>query len=256
MAAADHDEYPGARAYVPPDADTGDTRHTGDASHASHLERLRAAAQHCLGCPLHADATQTVFGSGPTTARLVFVGEQPGDQEDRRGQPFVGPAGILLNRALRDAGIDREQTYVTNAVKHFKFTKDAAGSRRIHQTPDQREVVACRPWLAAELRTIDPDVIVALGATAGKSLVGNDFRVTRSRGVALPWPPPGMAAPDRRQILLVPTVHPSAVLRADNRDDAYAGLVADLQVAARALSELGTELGRELGREPLDDPGV
>jgi DNA polymerase len=242
LAESDHQEYPGARAYVPPQADAID----------APLERLRAAAQHCLGCPLHTGATQTVFGAGPPTARLVFVGEQPGDQEDRRGQPFVGPAGILLNRALRDAGIDREQTYVTNAVKHFKFTQDGAGQRRIHQTPDQREVVACRPWLAAELRTIDPDVIVALGATAGKSLMGNDFRVTRSRGVALRWPPPGMAAPDRRQILLVPTVHPSAVLRADDRDDAYAGLVADLQVAARALSELGTELRRE----PLDDPGV
>jgi uracil-DNA glycosylase family protein len=215
------DDYPGARAHVPAGAD---------------LDRLRSAAQHCLGCPLHVGATQTVFGSGPQTARLVFVGEQPGDQEDRRGQPFVGPAGILFNRALRDAGIDREQSYVTNAVKHFKFTQDGEGRRRIHQTPDQREVVACRPWLAAELRTIDPDVIVALGATAGKSLMGNDFRVTRSRGVALAWPPPGMAAADRRQILLVPTVHPSAVLRADDRDEAYAGLVADLEVAARALA--------------------
>jgi uracil-DNA glycosylase len=229
--AEDDQAYPGARASVPAGAD---------------LEHLRVAAQHCLGCPLHVGATQTVFGSGPATARLVFVGEQPGDQEDRRGQPFVGPAGILLNRALRDAGINREQTYVTNAVKHFKFTQDGDGKRRIHQTPDQREVVACRPWLAAELRTIDPDVIVALGATAGKSLMGDDFRVTRSRGVALPWPPPGMAAADRRQIVLVATVHPSAVLRADDRDVAYAGLVTDLEVAARVLTELG--------RQPLDEP--
>jgi uracil-DNA glycosylase len=221
MADTAADDYAGARAYVPADAD---------------LDHLRSAAQQCHGCPLYVGATQTVFGSGRQTARLVFVGEQPGDQEDRRGEPFVGPAGILLNRALRDAGIDREQSYVTNAVKHFKFTQDGEGKRRIHQTPDQREVVACRPWLAAELRTIDPDVIVALGATAGKSLMGNDFRVTRSRGVALAWPPPGMAAPDRRQIVLVPTVHPSAVLRADDRDEAYAGLVADLEVAARALA--------------------
>ena len=221
--AEDDQGYPGARAYVPA---------------AANLEHLRAAAQHCLGCPLHLGPTQTVFGSGPQTARLVFVGEQPGDQEDRRGLPFVGPAGILLNRALGDAGIEREQTYVTNTVKHFKFTQDGDGKRRIHQTPDQREVVACRPWLAAELRLIDPDVIVALGATAGKSLMGNDFRVTRSRGVVLPWPPPGMAAADRRQIALVATVHPSAVLRADDRDVAYAGLVTDLEVAARALAEL------------------
>ncbi|HTC70969.1 MAG TPA: UdgX family uracil-DNA binding protein [Acidothermaceae bacterium] len=221
MAETAADDYPGARVYVPANAD---------------LDHLRVAAQKCRGCPLHVGTTQTVFGIGPQTARLVFVGEQPGDQEDRRGQPFVGPAGILFNRALRDAGIDREQTYVTNAVKHFKFTQDGEGKRRIHQTPDQREVVACRPWLAAELRTIDPDVIVALGATAGKSLMGNDFRVTRSRGIALPWPPPGMAAADRRQIVLVPTVHPSAVLRADDRDEAYNGLVADLEVAARALT--------------------
>jgi DNA polymerase len=219
------DEYPGARAYVPANAD---------------LDQLRAAVQKCLGCPLHDGTTQAVFGAGPATARLVFVGEQPGDQEDRRGLPFVGPAGILLNRALNDAGIDREETYVTNAVKHFKFTQEGEGKRRIHQTPEQREVVACRPWLAAELRLIDPDVIVALGATAGKSLMGNDFRVTRSRGTTIAWPPPGMAAADRRSILLVPTVHPSAVLRATDRDDAYAGLVADLEVAARALGGHGT----------------
>src|SRR6185437_1885392 len=142
-----------------------------------------------------------------------------------------------LNRALNDAGIDREQTYVTNAVKHFKFTQEGEGKRRIHQTPEQREVIACRPWLAAELRTLDPDVIVALGATAGKSLMGNDFRVTKVRGTVLPWPPPGMAAAERRQIVLVPTIHPSAVLRADDRDAAYGGLVADLEVAARALAE-------------------
>jgi DNA polymerase len=207
------DGYPGARPYVPAGAD---------------LDAMRAAAQKCRGCPLYADTTQAVFGAGPATARLVFVGEQPGDQEDRRGLPFVGP----------DAGIDRDQTYVTNAVKHFKFTQEGAGKRRIHQTPEQREVVACRPWLAAELRLIDPDVIVALGATAGKSLVGNDFRVTKSRGTAMPWPPPGMAAADRRSIVLVPTVHPSAVLRATDRDEAYAGLVADLKVAAEALGDV------------------
>jgi uracil-DNA glycosylase family protein len=165
-------------------------------------------------------------------------GEQPGDVEDRRGEPFVGPAGILLNRALDEAGIVRDETYVTNAVKHFKFTQEGPGKRRIHQTPDQRDVVACRPWLAAELRALDPDVIVALGATAGKSLMGNDFRVTKVRGTVLPWPPAGMAATDRRPIVLVPTIHPSAVLRATDRDEAYGGFVADLGVAARALAEL------------------
>jgi uracil-DNA glycosylase family protein len=216
-------EYPGAKAFVPLGAG---------------LQELAAAARGCEGCPLFRDATQTVFGAGPATARLVFVGEQPGDQEDRRGAPFVGPAGVLLNKALDEAGIAREQTYVTNAVKHFAFTQEGPGKRRIHQTPDQRHVVACRPWLAAELRVIDPDVIVALGATAGKSLMGNDFRVTKLRGAALAWPPPGMAAADRRQIVLVPTIHPSAVLRAPDRDDSFAGLVADLRVAARTLAEL------------------
>ncbi len=176
------------------------------------------------------------------TARLVFVGEQPGDQEDRRGLPFVGPAGILLNRALNDAGIDREQTYVTNAVKHFKFTQDGEGKRRIHQTPEQREVVACRPWLAAELRLIDPDVIVALGATAGKSLMGNDFRVTRSRGTDHRL---ATTRHGRRR----PTKHRAGADRppvggaaGHDRDDAYAGLVADLEVAARALA--GQPAGR------------
>lgn len=218
-------EWLGAKSFVPA---------------ATDIDHLRAAARECHGCPLYAGTTQTVFGAGPPTARLVFVGEQPGDQEDRRGEPFVGPAGVLLNRALREAGIEREQTYVTNAVKHFKFTQDGVGQRRIHQTPDHREVVACRPWLAAELRTIDPDVIVALGATAGKSLMGEDFRVTRSRGVANAWPPPGMAAADRRQIVLVATIHPSAVLRATDRDEAYGGLVADLKIATQALREHST----------------
>jgi DNA polymerase len=216
------DDYPTAHAFVPEHAD---------------IEQLRASALSCHGCPLYADATQTVFGAGPPSARLVFVGEQPGDQEDRRGLPFVGPAGVLLSRALGDAGIERGQSYVTNAVKHFKFMQEGPGKRRIHQTPTDREVVACRPWLAAELREIDPDVIVALGATAGKSLVGNDFRVTKSRGIAMPWPAPGMAAADRRRIVLVPTIHPSAVLRATDRDEAYGGLVADLTVAARLLAD-------------------
>ena len=214
------EQFTTAKPFVPADAD---------------LERLRTAAGDCRGCHLYENATQTVFGAGPPTARLVFVGEQPGDQEDRRGQPFVGPAGVLLNRALSDAGIDRSETYVTNAVKHFKFTQAGEGKRRIHQTPDQREIVACRPWLAAELRAIDPEVIVALGATAGKSLMGPEFRVTRTRGVPLSWPPPDMAPAERRRVILVATIHPSAVLRATDREDAYAGLVADLKVAAQAL---------------------
>jgi DNA polymerase len=185
---------------------------------------------------LYENATQTVFSAGSATARVMLVGEQPGDQEDRRGEPFVGPAGILLDRALGDAGIDRSQAYVTNAVKHFKFSQSGPGKRRIHQTPDQREITACRPWLTAELAILDPDVIVALGATAGKSLMGSDFRVTRSRGVLMEWPARKDEPAALASRFFVATIHPSAVLRADDRDTAYAGLVDDLLVAAQVLS--------------------
>jgi DNA polymerase len=192
------------------------------------LPQLRRAAAGCAGCPLHRDATRTVFGSGAPGARVMLVGEEPGDQEDRRGEPFAGPAGRLLSRAVDEAGIDPEETYVTNAVKHFKFARSGGGKRRIHKPPSLRELSACKPWLLAELREVDPEVVVTLGATAGKSLRGSSFRVTRERGVALPL--------SGGEGVLVATIHPSAVLRADaDRDTAYAGLVADLRVAADLL---------------------
>jgi uracil-DNA glycosylase family protein len=213
-------DYPGAARWVP----------TG-----AGLDELRRAARGCQGCPLYRNATQTVFSTGPPTARIVLVGEQPGDQEDRRGAPFVGPAGNILDRALEEVGIDRAAAYVTNAVKHFKFRQDGPGARRIHQTPDQREITACRPWLAAELAIVDPDIIVALGATAGRALLGPDFRVNRTRGTLLPWPAPPHEDAVRVNKFFLATIHPSAVLRADDREAAYQGLVADLRLAADVL---------------------
>ncbi|MFH8605910.1 UdgX family uracil-DNA binding protein [Streptomyces sp. NPDC018029] len=211
------------------------------------IPALRRAAADCRGCPLYADATQTVFGAGPAHARLMLVGEQPGDQEDRAGEPFVGPAGRLLRSALGEAGIEEDQAYLTNAVKHFKFAPVTKGrKRRIHKAPSLGELTACRPWLAAELRRVDPELVVALGATAGKSLPGSSFKVTEARGALLtlptdrgPEPELPLAAAgeeaeeDGRRLLA--TVHPSAVLRAKDRDEAYAGLVSDLRVAARFL---------------------
>ncbi|MFJ7331698.1 UdgX family uracil-DNA binding protein [Streptomyces sp. NPDC101116] len=194
------------------------------------LPALRRAAAECRGCPLHRDATQTVFGAGDADARVMLVGEQPGDQEDRRGKPFVGPAGQLLDRALEEAGIDPAEAYVTNAVKHFKFTQSEPRKRRIHKAPSLREMTACGPWLAAELAVVEPELIVVLGATAGKALLGSSFRVTRVRGTVLEEEIHGR--PER----LVPTVHPSSVLRSDDREAAYRGLVSDLKVAADALS--------------------
>ncbi|MBT2439504.1 UdgX family uracil-DNA binding protein [Streptomyces sp. ISL-36] len=193
------------------------------------LAAYRRAAAGCRGCPLFAEATATVFGRGDPAARLLLVGEQPGDQEDRQGEPFVGPAGRLLAKALREAGIDEEDAYLTNAVKHFKFTRSGPGKRRIHKAPSLREMTACRPWLEAELRLVDPSVVVVLGATAGKAVLGRGFRVGADRGALLPMP----GADGGPQV--VATLHPSAVLRADDRESAYAGLVADLRVAAGAL---------------------
>ncbi|NGO15503.1 UdgX family uracil-DNA binding protein [Streptomyces sp. HC44] len=193
------------------------------------LTALREAAAECRGCPLHQDATQTVFGNGDTDARVLLVGEQPGDQEDRQGKPFVGPAGRLLDRALAEAGIDPGQTYVTNAVKHFKFTRSGPGKRRIHKAPSLREMTACGPWLAAEMALVEPELIVVLGATAGKALLGSSFRVTKQRGMVLEEEIHG------RPARLVATIHPSAALRADDREAVYQGLVSDLKVAARAL---------------------
>ena len=198
------------------------------------LRGLREAAAGCHGCPLYQGATQTVFSSGDASARVMLIGEEPGDQEDRRGQPFVGPAGGVLMRAIDEAGIDPTETYVTNAVKHFKFELAPRGKRRIHKAPSLREMSACRPWLLAELRLVEPEVVVALGATAGKALLGSSFRVSRERGVARPMPSLDGGSAEGT---LVATIHPSAVLRADAEDRAemYAGLVSDLTVAARLL---------------------
>lgn len=198
------------------------------------IDGLAAAAARCEGCELYGPATQTVFSKGSAAARVVFVGEQPGDQEDRAGAPFVGPAGKLLDQALAEVGIAPGDCYVTNAVKHFRFSQ--TGSRRLHQTPEARHVTACKPWLDAELAVLDPQIVVALGATAGRALLGPSFRVTKQRGQLIPWPSDRGPDPDKhRGAFLVPTVHPSAVLRADDRDVAYAGLVADLRIVASAL---------------------
>ncbi|MDP9433452.1 MAG: UdgX family uracil-DNA binding protein [Actinomycetota bacterium] len=191
------------------------------------LEVLRAAAPDCRGCPLWEPATQVVFGRGTAEARLMLVGEQPGDVEDQKGLPFVGPAGRLLVQALDEAGVDRNQVFVTNAVKHFKFT--VRGKRRIHATPDTYEVAACRPWLTAELAAVQPEMVVLLGATAAKTVYGPSFRVTQQRGQLMDWP-----QPDGPRALA--TIHPSAVLRADDRDAALAGLVSDLRVVAQAMA--------------------
>jgi uracil-DNA glycosylase len=189
------------------------------------LDDLRAAAAGCTACELHADATQTVFGEGPARARVVMVGEQPGDKEDRAGQPFVGPAGRELDRALTEAGIDRTQVYVTNAVKHFRFERRGSSSFRLHKTPSAGQVKACFPWLRAELADVAPDLVVALGATAAKALQGAAFRITVSRGQLLDWNGTPFLA----------TAHPSSVLRADDPDAAHAALVDDLRVAAGVL---------------------
>jgi uracil-DNA glycosylase len=188
------------------------------------LPALREAATGCRGCALYARATQTVFGEGPSPARMMLVGEQPGDVEDRRGAPFVGPAGAVLHRALGEVGIEREAVYVTNAVKHFKWKE--RGPRRIHDKPTWTEQMACKPWLEAELAAVQPHVLVLLGATAAQSLLGKEFRVTRSRGELLD----SDLAP-----AVLATIHPSAVLRAENREELYALLVADLRMAHGAL---------------------
>lgn len=185
------------------------------------LNSLHDAVQNCRGCPLHANATQAVFGEGAIRADVMLVGEQPGDHEDLVGAPFVGPAGKILDRALAEAGIDRDDAYVTNAVKHFKWK--ARGPRRIHDKPSWTETVACRPWLEAELACVRPRALVLLGATAAQSVLGKTFRVTQDRGKPLDC---GLAG------LVIATIHPSAVLRSTDREDTFAELVADLRVAA------------------------
>ena len=208
------------------------------------LDGLRAAAAGCRACELWEPATQTVFGEGPATARIVLVGEQPGDQEDRRGEPFVGPAGTVLDRALGDAGIDRRDAYVTNAVKHFAFS--VRGKRRIHETPRPEHLRACLPWLEAELAVLTPEIVVCLGATAAKALISPSFRITKDRGHLLPRTPPGAAAVAEAdqdedapaQTWMLATTHPSAILRTPDaeRPAAYDALVADLMVVAHALA--------------------
>jgi DNA polymerase len=191
------------------------------------LPALSAAVQDCRGCPLYANATQAVFGEGGPDAEVMLVGEQPGDKEDLAARPFVGPAGRLLDEALAEAGIDRAQTYVTNAVKHFKW--QGRGKRRIHQKPTWSESTACRPWLEAELEAVRPRVVVALGATAAQSLLGKEFRVTKQRGELLTSP-----FADR----IVATVHPSSILRQGDeaaRRAEHAAFVDDLRVVARLL---------------------
>lgn len=188
------------------------------------LDALREASAGCTRCPLYQPATQTVFGEGPADAWLVLVGEQPGDHEDRAGHPFVGPAGRVLDEALQAAGINRTRTYLTNAVKHFKF--EQRGKRRIHQRPSVGEIRACRPWLDAELRVLRPSVLATLGATAAQALLGSSFRIRKERGRVLEW---------GDGLRLVPTVHPSAILRVPDQHDraaAFDALVADLTVVA------------------------
>jgi DNA polymerase len=209
-------ERPGAEQWVPEHAD---------------LDRLKAAAAQCRGCELYAPATQVVFSAGPPTASIVMVGEQPGDQEDRQGVPFVGPAGHLLVEAIRAAGIDPQTVYRTNAVKHFRF--EQRGSRRLHKTPEAVHITACRPWLHAEFAVLNPRIVVALGASAGRALFGRPVRIGAERGQVLEG-----AIPDTEAKALL-TAHPSAVLRMRDTPE-YDGnlrlLVADLRTAAAAAA--------------------
>lgn len=190
---------------------------------------LREAAAGCKGCDLYINATQTVFGEGQLRPQVMFVGEQPGDEEDIKGHPFIGPAGRLFDKALAEAGIDREKTYVTNTVKHFKFKE--RGKRRIHEKPRASEINACLPWLWAEIELLQPPILVCLGATAAQGLLGPDFRVTKMRGQ---WLTTNFAAN------VLATVHPSSILRSpDDREAQYREFVADLAVVARRIAELG-----------------
>ena len=191
------------------------------------IESLSRAVQRCEGCRLFADATQAVFGEGPVEADVMLVGEQPGDVEDREGAPFVGPAGAVLDSALEAAGIERDDVYVTNAVKHFKWK--GRGKRRIHDKPSWTEQMACKPWLEAELAVVRPRVLVLLGATAAQAMLGRDFRVTRSRGE--------LVESDLAHRVLA-TLHPSAILRSENRDELFEQLVGDLRFAAERHAQV------------------
>jgi DNA polymerase len=192
-----------------------------------NLKSLRDAAEHCQGCDLYKNATQTVFGEGPRRAPLILIGEVPGDEEDREGRPFVGPAGRLLDEALEEVGLSRDEVYVTNAVKHFRW--EPRGKRRLHKKPTMRQIEACKPWLHAEILVVKPDVIVCLGATAAQAMLGRDFRITKHRGNffksdEVAW--------------ITATYHPSAILRApdkEDRDQKRAEFVEDLQHATERL---------------------
>ena len=205
------------------------------------LDELRALAQACTACDLHELGTQTVFGEGSSRAELMLVGEQPGDKEDLAGRPFVGPAGRVLDEGLEEAGIDRSKTYITNAVKHFKWKPSprAGGTTkvRIHAKPNAAEIKACRPWLEAELDVVKPKVVVCLGATAAQALLGRSFKVTKQHGQWVEW---SYERGGRSgSVLATATVHPSSILRApdkDARDAAYRGFVDDLKIVARQLS--------------------
>ncbi|TMG65067.1 MAG: UdgX family uracil-DNA binding protein [Chloroflexi bacterium] len=192
---------------------------------ARSVEQLREAAASCQACDLWVEATQTVFGEGSEHSRMMLVGEQPGDQEDLQGKPFVGPAGRLLERALDEAGIDRRRVYITNAVKHFRFTR--RGKRRLHEKPNAGQIRACRPWLDGEIEVVRPRIIVLLGATAAQAVMGPAFRVSKQRGEVLNSP---VGLP------VVATVHPSSILRAadnESREAAMSSFIADLRVAAK-----------------------
>lgn len=191
------------------------------------LDKLRASAQDCKACDLWLRGTQTVFGEGARHAKVMFVGEQPGDKEDLEGKPFVGPAGALLDQALIQAGIDRKQTYVTNAVKHFKW--EPRGKRRIHKKPNSVEIAACRPWLEAEIDVVQPQVVVCLGATAAQALLGRSFRVTQQRGQLFPF---------REGVMIAATVHPLAILRAPDDESRHREMqlfIADLRLISKFM---------------------
>jgi uracil-DNA glycosylase len=211
----DQPDRPGAAAWVPPQAGIDD---------------LKAAAPACRGCELWQPATQVVFSSGPPQASVMMVGEQPGDAEDTGGEPFIGPAGRLLRRAIEEAGLAQEDVYLTNAVKHFRFTE--RGKRRIHQKPDLSHMVACRPWLEAEMLDVPAEVVVLLGATAARAVLGPGVKVTQERGRVVPRQTPV----GERPVLV--TVHPSAIVRTrgEARTGAYAALVDDLRTVAEAVA--------------------
>ena len=200
------------------------------------LPKLREVARGCKACDLWKLGTQTVFGEGASHAQVMFVGEQPGDKEDLEGKPFVGPAGNILNKALEAAGIDRKQVYVTNAVKHFKW--EPRGKRRIHKKPNQLEILACRPWLEAEIAVVKPEVIVCLGATAAQSLLGKSFKVTERHGEIVP----SQLAP-----FIVATLHPSSILRTpdeDKRHDQMAMFINDLKKVSEVLHQPRSPVSR------------